>query len=205
MKEKEYNNKAEKSHLENIQEQEESEIEMSRHLAINQEKQTPPHVYQQHHENDCIDIYNEIDPLNQIHQENIEIEKKNDDQFIHQEEEIIFINVYPEKKIEQENSYYKEERTKKSGIHNISHKKTETSTDNNKSNLNEENYEIKDEDVVKNNETLISHKTKNPVPQPIFLSNLSEVKHITQQEEENLKFRYSKMDEKTAEMLYKER
>lgn len=109
------------------------------------------------------------------------------------QEEIVFINVYP--------NIRKEETTKKSG-----HSYPQMIKDENR-----ENYGIHDEFVEvtdQRNEITQQEERKLSIPKPIFANNINEINEIKTQEQEldeNQKFRYSKMDEKTAEMLYKER
>ena len=167
--------KEEPTVLEKIQEQEESEIECSRHLSINQEKQSPLQIVS--------------DQPNEGHI------VENPNMIIDDEEEIMFINVYPEKrKIE--------EKIKKSGIQTNNDNKANAEKNNMKKN--EEIYLMDELAAETISNSVVKQEEKIHVfPKAVFLNNVNDVREIS--EEENQNFRYSKMDEKTAEILYKER
>lgn len=169
--------RSEQPHLEKIQEQEENEIEYSRNLTINQEKPSP--LFE-------INEKNNISEKLPDEEQNIPIQEP-------LEEEIVFINVYP--------NVRKEETTKKSG-----HSYPQMIKDENRANygIHDELVEVTDQ----RGEIIQQEERKLSVPKPIFANNINEINQIATQEQEsdeNKRFRYSKMDEKTAEMLYKER
>ena len=201
MKEKTDRNEGETG-LEKIQEQEESEVEYSKHLSIHQEKFSPLQMIS----DQPIDEYQVVEE---------EKPKNNGDV----EEEVIFINVYPERKKDEDilqknlpeieytpikkeereidvvNSQesLKKEKTKKAGL-------TSSIEKSNNIHSNEQKQMKIDEDLAKH---VHDKMVRNSPPKAPFLKTPEEMREIN--EEENQKFRYSKMDEKTAEILYQER
>lgn len=190
--------------LEKIQEQEESEVEYSKHLSIHQEKFSPLQMIS----DQPIDEYQVVEE---------EKPKTHGDV----EEEIIFINVYPERKKDEDilqknlpeieytpikkeekeidvvnSESLKKEKTKKAGLTGSTVEKS------NNTHSNEQKLMKIDEDLAKHvhEDTKMIRTSPPKVP---FLKTPEEMREIN--EEENQKFRYSKMDEKTAEMLYQER
>ena len=70
----------------------------------------------------------------------------------------------------------------------------------------EQRTEVIDEETAEESHHKQEEVAKKPnggLPKAPFLKNMAEMAELT--EEENQKFRYSKMDEKQAEILYQER
>lgn len=119
------------------------------------------------------------------------------------EEEMVFINVYPDKRKFDENPQ-NQEKAKKAGF--LNHWKEEKQD----SFVIEEKKKLDDEEIAKIDKE--EKKKKGGAPKLPFVNHIKEINDVEEQhevkevsEEENSKFRYSKMDEKQAEILYKER